>query len=94
LSETFRFGNKTESLFAQKAEAKGWTVSKIGWPDFFCQKPDGSIILVEVKPKLRDGSGHKRLRKSQKPVLDGLAKAGVPCYIFDGETLRRYKPQN
>lgn len=66
--------NPAEGKFFEEANAKGWTVSKRGWPDFFCVK-DGNIILVEVK-KHRG----RNLKRSQLTVLRSLARYGVPCY--------------
>ena len=66
--------NGAEAAFQQEANARGWDITKRGWPDFFCWR-DGEIALVEVKPKRG-----RRLKRSQRRVLEALAAYGVPCF--------------
>jgi len=55
----------------------GWSVTKRGWPDFFCFKGD-DIVCVEVKRK----RGY-RLKGTQRHVMEGLARYGIKCYRWD-----------
>ena len=73
--------NKSEREFQIWAEEKGWTVSKRGWPDFFCKNERGEVVLVEVKSAQR-----YRLRKDQWGVMEELVKFGVPCYKWTPDT--------
>ena len=70
--KTYR--NAAEQAFAQFAREQGWSVSKRGWPDFFCWA-DGRIALVEVKR-------HKnyRLRTGQYRLMKALSERGVPVF--------------
>jgi len=66
--------NKAEAEFFNLMEAKGWELTKKGWPDFACFKR-GKLILVEVKPK----RSH-RLKHWQRKLMLELVKHGVKCY--------------
>jgi hypothetical protein len=67
--------NAAERAFYEAARARGWEVSKRGWPDFFCIREGGEVALVEVKPHADRG-----LKTEQSAVLRALARYGVPCY--------------
>ena len=89
------FRNVHEGRFAKLAGLWGWEVTKRGWPDFFCVKPDGSVAVVEVKPPLkwfgrRRGGG---LSKVQTIVLIALARHGIDCYVNDGSVLKPFDPE-
>lgn len=60
----------------------GWNVSKRGWPDFFCWKDNGDILLVEVKQK-----NHHNLKLGQKRVFHALESRGIPIIKFCAENL-------
>ncbi len=66
--------NVAECKCWEQLEAKGWQVSKRGWPDFFCWK-EGEIALIEIKPHRG-----RKLKASQHRVMSELAKRGIPCY--------------
>jgi Holliday junction resolvase len=66
--------NKAEREFQIAAESKGWTISKRGWPDFFCTRGD-EVICVEVKPK----ATHK-LKREQATILKFLAKHDIKAF--------------
>lgn len=66
--------NKPERDFQSMMEAKNWTVTKQGWPDFICYR-DNHLILVEVK-KHRG----RRLKKEQRKLMVALARRGIKCY--------------
>lgn len=82
--ESYR--NEHEGRFADHAREQGWEVTKRGWPDFLCRLPDGRIVAVEVKPP---GRG---LKRTQREVFKILSAAGIPCFVSDGETLKRFEP--
>jgi len=69
--------NQAERAFQEWAEHRGITVSKRGWPDFFCLTADG-IMLVEVKKTAKTN-----LKRSQRLVLTRLARFGIPCFRWD-----------
>lgn len=71
---TMRPKNKAEAQCFDRLHDDGWTLTKSGWPDFFCTK-DGKIMCVEVKPK----SEHA-LKTNQQGIMELLAAYGVPCY--------------
>jgi hypothetical protein len=66
--------NKCERSFQVWAEQQKWTITKRGWPDFFCRNQRGELVLVEVK------KGNRKLKNHQQDVLTELAKYGIPCY--------------
>lgn len=67
--------NVAEGLFYDKMNAEGWTLTKQGWPDFFCVNDKGEFCCVEVKPKATH-----RLKNNQHEVMRYLQQAGVKCY--------------
>ncbi len=68
--------NEAEGAFFLEAKKRGWTITKRGWPDFFCFNEDeGRIAAVEVKPT-RD----RPLKREQLMVMRMLARHGVPCF--------------
>ena len=71
--------NPTEEIFRREAHKNGWTVSKRGWPDFIITK-NGETAFVEVK------TDNRKLKKSQRFILELLAKHGLECYLFKPST--------
>lgn len=71
--------NKAEGECFNLLRSKGWTVTKRGWPDFFCVK-DGAICAVEVKPRKTSN-----LRKHQIAVMGELSARGIRCYLWSPE---------
>ena len=69
------YRNVAERAFSEGARAKGWQVTKRGYPDFICYLPDGGLVLVEVKTK----STHK-LHKNQWRLMNVLKNNGIRCY--------------
>ena len=78
------YRNAVEHRFAAWALAQGWYVTKRGWPDFWCQRPDGSVVAVECKPRIETNGRMKVLRRDQVRVLSWLAQHGVEVYLSDG----------
>ncbi len=77
-----KYKNGPENDFATRAREIGWIVTKKGWPDFICYKPDGSLVFVEVKPNVSNG-----LKKAQHKFMNTVNKKyGIPCY--------RWSPDN
>lgn len=73
-----------EAVFAEWATSLGWDVTKRGWPDFICRR-DGALMAVEVK------GGNDDLSPEQIDVLNDLAAAGLPTYVYHHELgLRRW----
>jgi hypothetical protein len=71
--------NPAEQAFSAQARRAGWMVTKAGWPDFYLERGD-EIACVEVKP---DGVRvAARPTRAQRRVLEGLARCGVPCYLW------------
>lgn len=70
--------NEAEGEFYDKMTAAGWTVTKRGWPDFFCVDASGDVCLVEVKP-----SNACRLKREQTKVMRYLSSKGIKCYRWD-----------
>jgi hypothetical protein len=66
-------GSRAEWLFTEWAQARGWWVTKRGWPDFICRR-DGELMCVEVKDGADTFSEYQRLT-----VVD-LAARGVPVF--------------
>jgi len=73
------YQNRHEEAFATAARAKGWDVTKRGYPDFICYR-NGEIMLVEVKPDKRH-----RLKKDQMLFKQEMEKRGVRCYRWSPE---------
>lgn len=71
--------NAAEAECFDALTKEGWTLTKRGWPDFFCIR-DGEICCVEVKP-------HKwhRLKRNQRTIMEHLASFGVKCYKWTPE---------
>lgn len=66
-----------ESLFAEKAEERGWLVYRSGWPDFLCKDVrDDRHIAVEVKGPT------DKLRDSQLQMFTQLDALGINVKIF------------
>jgi hypothetical protein len=84
------YSNVPEDDFAALARENGWRPTKRGWPDFLCFGPNGEIIAVEVKPRLRDGRRTKRLKADQANCMDALSAVGIRCFVSDGKTLEPY----
>lgn len=55
--------------------AHGWTLTKRGWPDFFCVNDAGEVCVVEVKP-----NAGIRLKNDQAAIMKYLKSLGVKCY--------------
>lgn len=68
--------NEAEAACFDLMEADGWTLTKRGWPDFFCVRGD-KFCAVEVKP-------HKDslLRKNQLAIMGMLSAKGIPCFMW------------
>ena len=66
--------NEAESQLFELMESRGWTVTKRGWPDFFCVK-GGDICAIEVKP-CKD----QPLKANQLAVMGMLSAKGVRCF--------------
>ena len=73
------YKNPAEAQFHKAAVDAGYTVTKRGWPDFFCIR-DSKICLVEVKPDSKITRKPQGLKRDQELVLRHLASFGVPCY--------------
>lgn len=71
--------NKAEAMFYDAMTKGGWTVTKRGWPDFFCLK-DGDICVVEVKPRETTP-----IKPNQRFIMEKLKEHGIPCYRWDPE---------
>ena len=82
-----RYKNKPEDLFAEMAREMGWSLTKRGWPDFFCVNQRGEPCVVEVKPK------SLRPTHDQYRVMLALHRAGIKCYMSDGKKLERFMPR-
>lgn len=74
------YKNKPEEQFCQFAESQGYSVTKRGWPDFFCVK-NGEFIAVEVKPKK-----YTKLKNYQLTLMAHLVSKGIKCYRWDPES--------
>lgn len=74
--------NTTELLFYDQMNKEGWTLTKRGFPTYFCFKEDThEIMMVCVKPK----STHK-LRREQLKMMKLLTSIyGVHCYVWTPE---------
>ena len=73
--------NVAESIGYDKLASMGFTVTKRGWPDFFCfNEKTGEIAVVEVKR-----NKHHKLKDSQSAVMKALSKHGIPCYKFTAD---------
>ena len=79
LSRERTYRNGAERHFCLEAGKRNWTVSKRGWPDFFCFTPSGPVA-VEVKKHTRLGKP-QLLRSEQAIVMAELQRLGVRCYV-------------
>ena len=70
-----RYKNKSEDEFAKHARLLGWEVTKTGYPDFICYKPNGDIVLVEIKPNTK-----QRLKLGQQRFMNTISSKGIACY--------------
>jgi hypothetical protein len=87
-----RRGNRHEDDFEKFAHEKNWSVTKSGWPDFFCVKPDGSIAVVEIKGASRRTPAElRKLSKAQGVIMAALQDAGIECFLSDGIYLEPYE---
>lgn len=68
--------NKAEAACFEYLSSNGWTVTKRGWPDFFCVK-DGAICAVEVKPKKTS-----KLKQNQIAIMGELSAKGIRCFMW------------
>jgi hypothetical protein len=66
--------NIAEQKCAEALTARGWEVTKRGWPDFICYRGN-ELILVEVKPKQ-----DRRLSKKQQRLMTALVNLGIKCF--------------
>lgn len=91
------FKNSVEGDFQGQALSRLWSITKKGWPDFFCLDQDGATVLVECKKK------GQHLRFEQYLVLCELIKHGFDVRIHEGnilssrltlDTISRYRPPN
>jgi hypothetical protein len=83
--------NLPERNFEELAERNGWRPSKRGWPDFICFGPDGEVIAVEVKPRMKRWPDRMRtLKVEQVIVMTFLQAHGIRCFVSDGERLEKF----
>lgn len=73
--------NEAERDFIQRAQSAGWNVTRRGWPDFFCWKSSGEVVLVEVKP-----NAAKNLKREQFQVAQFLAAHGIKVFRWDPQS--------
>ena len=66
--------NSAEQQCFEELTSQGWEVTKRGWPDFICFN-NGSLMLVEVKPKQK-----RSLTKKQYRLMTALVNLGVKCF--------------
>lgn len=72
------YKNLAEEAFCQWIEKRNYSVTKRGWPDFFCISGKGEIICVEVK----DTAVHP-LKREQQIVASFLKSHGIKTYRWD-----------
>lgn len=78
-----RPANEAEGAFFDEATKDGWSVTKRGWPDFFCTRLNERTGRVEVAVvEVRSGKG-RRVKRAQREMLTVLSICGVPCYQWD-----------
>src|SRR3990167_6088355 len=76
----------SEADFTEWATSQGWRSLRRGWPDYLCVKPDGSVIVVEVK-----GRATENLSPFQEEMMEILAALGMPTYKWTPNSgLQRY----
>jgi len=76
---------KSEQRFLRFAATRGLLVHRNGWPDFFCDNPDGGIACVEVKMGIDDP-----LRPSQVTCINMLSEAGIETWIWNPQHSKHY----
>ena len=70
--------NKAEGALFRQLSARGWILSKKGWPDFFAIHPGKNrLALIEVKP--RRG---RQLKRQQRAVMQVFSLFNVPCFLW------------
>lgn len=74
VAESKKPKNNAEGQLYEIMTARGWTVTKRGWPDFFCVKGN-KVCAIEVKPHK-----HHPLRRNQLAVMGALSAYGISCY--------------
>lgn len=72
------YANPHEQHFAEWARAQGWSVTKLGWPDFICRRGD-EVMAVEVK------GGNDGLRSEQTDTIRDLQRMGMPTFLWTPE---------
>ena len=72
------YRNEAEDRCAVRLRRRGYEATKSGWPDFLVFRPDGSLVVVEVKRQATH-----RLKVTQARVFAVLLRAGIECYRFD-----------
>ena len=72
--------NSAERQFEEWATGAGWSISKRGWPDFWCMTP-GGFVAVEVKPDNKNGT-QGCLKASQRKVMDILSAHGIQVRVW------------
>ena len=82
-------GGKAETQFTDWASSQGWMSLHRGWPDYLCIKPDGSVIVVEVK-----GKDNERLSRHQEDVMTILADLGMPTFKWTPDSGLNYYHAN
>lgn len=85
------YRNGPEAKFVALAAAKGWAVTKRGWPDFLVRINKNSYAVVEIKPRTTKGT-LKLLKKQQLECLLFFRSKGIPCYVSDGEVIEEFNP--
>jgi len=71
----------SEALFSEWATSQGWRSLKRGWPDYLCIKPDGAIVVVEVK-----GHSSESLSPYQETMMTLLADLGMVTFKWTPDT--------
>jgi hypothetical protein len=69
--------NSAEADCFDEMRSDGWTVTKRGWPDFFCMR-NGELCVVEVKPR-----GSTPMKKNQSIIMEKLKEHGIQCFRYD-----------
>lgn len=83
--------NPSERAFVALARERGWSVTRSGWPDFWCELPAGGFAVVEVKSR-NDTGGYHALKLEQWKRLKWFAEHGVQAFVSDGATLEAFDP--
>lgn len=74
----YDLANEPENECLERLRQRGYEATKRGWPDFLAFRPDGELVVVEVKAR-----PNHRLKASQLRVMAALMRAGIECYRFD-----------